>query len=240
MKRHTFLSALIILFLPVILHSQTVFHSHPLTVMEARRLPNGSSVTLTGNIVNYLPGRLDYTFRDSSGEILVRIEQRIWRGMYIGVSDIVEISGVVRVNWGLVTINAEFIDSIGPTSIASVTPPVTASQPVAASPPIAANQPITVGRSITVREARGLPHDSWVVVTGNIVEALPGGRTYAFRDSTGDIIVELDSRIWWRFTIGTSDIVELSGEIIEDRGMVTLNAKAIRIWPNAGEPSTDE
>ena len=177
--------------------------------MEAMRLPQNSWVTLTGNIVNSLSGGLDYTFRDPSGDIIVRIERRVWRGLFVGASDIVEISGDVRVYGGMAIINVEVISGDSPTNPGP-------------------GLPLTVKQPITVREARMLPHDSWAVISGNIIEALPGGRNYTFRDPTGDITIELDLRVWRGLTVGVSDRVEISGDIRVNRGMVTLNAKAIR------------
>ena len=215
MKRHAFLSTLIILFIPAILYSQIILPSqaillsHPVTVAEVRHLPNNSWVTLTGNIVNSLPGGLNYIFRDSTGEITIRIEHRVWRGLFVSASDIVEISGDVRVTGGLITINVEAISG---SSLANTGPGL----------------PITMNRPITVREARELPHDSWIILNGNIVEALPGGRNYTFRDSTGDIIIELELRVWRGLSVGVSDRVEISGDIRINRGLVTINTKAIR------------
>ena len=38
---------------------------------------------------------------------------------------------------------------------------------------------------ITINEARALPKDSWVILIGNIINALPGGKYYTFRDNSG-------------------------------------------------------
>ena len=131
MKRLKTFSLLLILFLPSTLNGQAISLSqdilHPITVMEARHLPDNSWVTLTGNIVNSLPGGRDYTFRDYSGEIIVRIDRRVWRGLFVDVSDIVEISGVIRVRGQQVTINVETISS---TYTGPGLPPITINQPI--------------------------------------------------------------------------------------------------------------
>ena len=114
MKRHTFLviCSLILLFLPAATYSQALIVSHPITISEARSLPHDSWVILSGNIVNSLPGGRHYTFRDSSGEIIVEIDWRVWRGLYVGVSDRVEISGEIRINRGQVSLVARVIRGI--------------------------------------------------------------------------------------------------------------------------------
>ena len=73
--------SLIFLFSPAFIHGQSV------TVMEARILPNDSWVTLSGNVINALPGGINYTFCDSSGEIIVEICSRVWRGLSVAASD---------------------------------------------------------------------------------------------------------------------------------------------------------
>jgi uncharacterized protein (TIGR00156 family) len=180
--------------------------SQPITVSEARNLPHDSWVILTGNIVNALPRDRYYTFRDSSGEIVIEIDWRVWRGLSFNASDSVEICGeVIRINRRQVIIKVNAITSIGGTNTGQ-------------------------GRAITVSEARNLARDSWVVLTGNILNALSGqrGRFYTLQDSSGEIIIEIDMRVWRGLSAGTSDRVEICGEVIIIRGEVLINVKAIR------------
>ena len=183
--------------------------SHPVTVAEVRGFPHDSWVTLSGNIINSLPGGRHYTFRDSSGEIIVEIDFRVWRGLYVGVSDRVEISGEVRIQRGQVTINVNVL-----TGTAVVNP-----RP---------GQALALSHPITVNEAKNFPRDSWVILNGNIINSLPGGRHYTFRDSSGEIIVEIEQRIWRGLVLGVDDQVEISGELKLDRGLLTVNVKAIK------------
>jgi len=64
------------------------------TVEQAKTFAHRTPVIITGNIVQYI-GNDCYTFRDSSGEITVRIGRREWEisGLTIGPSDNIEISG---------------------------------------------------------------------------------------------------------------------------------------------------
>jgi uncharacterized protein (TIGR00156 family) len=66
-------------------------------VVQARTYNNKTPVIVKGNIVMALGHDL-YTFRDSSGEITVRIGLREWQnlGANIGPSDTIEIDGVLR------------------------------------------------------------------------------------------------------------------------------------------------
>ena len=203
MKRYIFIYALIFLFSSAIVHGQTIT-----TVNEAKNLPQDSWVVLTGNITNAWSGNY-YTFRDSSGEILVEIEWNVWRGLSVNVSDIVEIRGEVRINSGQASIRVRAITGSGETIFVP-------------------GQGVMVIQPITISEARNLPQNSWVVINGTIVSALPGGNRFIFRDSTGEITVEIERRIWRGVSAGTSDRVEISGEVRINSGQVTIRVRAIR------------
>ena len=87
---------------------------------------------------------------------------------------------------------------------------------------------MTLTSPTTVNEARALPHDSWVILVGNIVNALPGGKYYSFRDSSGEIVIEIDQNVWRGLYVGESDQVEINGEIIANRSPATFVVRAIR------------
>jgi len=89
-------------------------------------------------------------------------------------------------------------------------------------------QPVMISHPITINEARNLPHDSWVVLTGNIINMLPGGRQYTFRDATGDIAVDIGRKEWRGLSVGVSDKVEIYGEVKIHRGLLHIKVHAIR------------
>ena len=66
--------------------------SRIVTASQARTFAHRTPVVLTGNLVLYL-GMDRYTFRDSSGEITVKIGPREWQGLFVAPSDNIEISG---------------------------------------------------------------------------------------------------------------------------------------------------
>ena len=179
--------------------------SQPITISETRSLPHNSWVILTGNIVNALPRDRYYTFRDLSGEVTVEIDWNVWRGLSFNPSDEVEICGEVIINRGQVLIGVKAITSINGIHTGQ-------------------------GRAVTINEAINLPHHSWVVLTGNIVNALPGqgDRHYTFRDSSGEIIVEIDWRVWRGLSVSTSDRVEICGEVNTRRPLTSINVRVIR------------
>ena len=82
-------------------------------------------------------------------------------------------------------------------------------------------------QTVTVSQAKTLPDDSLVVLTGNIIQSL-GDEKYTFRDSTGDITIEIDRKIWRGLSVGVSDLVEISGEVDIERGRVEIEVKSIR------------
>jgi uncharacterized protein (TIGR00156 family) len=64
------------------------------TIEYAQTLPDDASVQLQGSIVRAL-GDEKYLFRDPSGEIVVEIDDDVWRGVTVRPSDWVEIRGEV-------------------------------------------------------------------------------------------------------------------------------------------------
>ena len=84
-------------------------------------------------------------------------------------------------------------------------------------------------QTVTVAQARNLPDDTLVILTGNIVQSL-GRERYTFRDSTGDITIEIDRDLWLLLdlTVSASDRVEIRGEIDIDNRVTEIDVKYIR------------
>jgi uncharacterized protein (TIGR00156 family) len=67
-----------------------------------------------------------------------------------------------------------------------------------------------------------------VVLTGNIVYSLPQPNDYTFRDSSGEITIDIGPKEWRGLSVGESDRVEISGEVKKERGQVFIKVHAIR------------
>jgi uncharacterized protein (TIGR00156 family) len=83
------------------------------TIAQARTLGQHSPVIVTGNIVRAVGGDA-YIFRDSTGEIYLKIGPKEWMyfGSTIGPSDTIEISGEIHWpphSWGTPELHARFI-----------------------------------------------------------------------------------------------------------------------------------
>ena len=89
-------------------------------------------------------------------------------------------------------------------------------------------RPVAIFESIPVSQAKTLPKDSWVVLTGTIVNMLPGGKYYTFRDSSGEITVEIEPKVWRGLSVGVSDRIEIHGKIEIKKGQVSIEVKAVR------------
>ena len=209
-KFSVFLFAIMLFFSSVIVYGQAVMVSQTITVNQARTLPHDSFVILSGNIVNMLSGGTNYTFRDSSGDIIVEIGAKHWRGLSVGVSDTVVIFGEVKINRGLVSIKAHAISGTGRVN----------TRP---------GQAVFINRPITIAEAVTLPHDSFIILNGNIINSQARRDDYTFRDSSGDITVEIGSKHWRGLAIGISDRIEIFGEVKINRGIVTIKVHALRL-----------
>ncbi len=73
------------------------------------------------------------------------------------------------------------------------------------------NDPETAAIS-TVKAAQNASDDSYVLLTGNIVQAL-GNETYLFKDNTGEIQVEIDNEDWMGQDVSPQDRVAIRGEV---------------------------
>jgi uncharacterized protein (TIGR00156 family) len=84
-------------------------------------------------------------------------------------------------------------------------------------------------QTVTVVQAKSLPDNSLVILTGNIVQA-NGREKYTFRDSTGDIIIDIDRDLWilLDLSVGINDRVEIRGEIDIENRAAEVDVKYIR------------
>ncbi|MDR2199817.1 MAG: NirD/YgiW/YdeI family stress tolerance protein [Deltaproteobacteria bacterium] len=64
----------------------------------------------------------------------------------------------------------------------------------------------------TVAEALTLRDDSPVILQGNIVRSV-GNEKYILKDSTGEITVDIDDKLWAGRTVNPETKVEIHGEI---------------------------
>ncbi|EHU4958154.1 NirD/YgiW/YdeI family stress tolerance protein [Vibrio parahaemolyticus] len=64
----------------------------------------------------------------------------------------------------------------------------------------------------TVKDAQNATEDSAVMLSGHIIQSL-GNETYLFKDSTGEIEVEIDNEEWMGLDVTPNDKVAIRGEI---------------------------
>lgn len=64
----------------------------------------------------------------------------------------------------------------------------------------------------TVEQAKQMNKDAWVTLQGKIVKQI-GEEDYLFRDSTGDINIEIDHKYWQGRTVTPDDIIQITGEV---------------------------
>ena len=187
---------------------QPVTVGQPIAVSEAMNLPRDSWVMLRGNITGSLPGGRYFTFRDSTGEITVEIEWDVWRGLTVNPNDTVEISGELEMSRGRLTVDVSAISVVGRT----ISP--------------RQGQAVTLTQPASISEVRVLPRNSWVILRGTIVNMVRR-EYYTFRDSSGEILVEIDDDVWRGLTVSPSDVVEIRGEVDMERGQVSIDVQAI-------------
>ncbi len=83
----------------------------------------------------------------------------------------------------------------------------------------------------TVAKAVTLGDDSPVVLTGNIVSQVAGSKDkFTFKDSTGEVRVEIDRKVFAGRTVTPKDTVRIMGKVDKDFGKdVKIDAKALEI-----------
>ncbi|MCL2008148.1 MAG: NirD/YgiW/YdeI family stress tolerance protein [Treponema sp.] len=70
--------------------------SSPVSVNQVvMTFPNKAQAVMTGNIVQHL-GSDRYLFRDSTGEVMIKIKHDRWWGLSVGPNDLVEIGGELK------------------------------------------------------------------------------------------------------------------------------------------------
>jgi uncharacterized protein (TIGR00156 family) len=82
-------------------------------------------------------------------------------------------------------------------------------------------------RVTTVKESENLKDDAEVVMRGRITRSL-GDKQYLFQDNTGEIIVEIDRKIWRALSPDINEILELRGEVDREQRRVIIEVKSIR------------
>lgn len=80
----------------------------------------------------------------------------------------------------------------------------------------------------TVEQAKQLSNNSWVVLKGNITKQV-GKKDYLFKDSSGEIKVEIGRKQWHGQTVTPADLVEITGELDKDWNSVEIDVKSIKV-----------
>lgn len=80
---------------------------------------------------------------------------------------------------------------------------------------------------MTVVQAKQLNDDAPVTLEGKLIKSL-GGEHYIFKDSTGEINVDVDDDAWRGQQVGPNDIITIYGDVDkEDHGDVKIDVENI-------------
>jgi len=84
-------------------------------------------------------------------------------------------------------------------------------------------------QTVTVSQAKNMPNKSLVILTGTIIQSARKDY-YVFRDSTGDIAVEIDKELWHLLdlSVGINDRVEIRGKLKTEKRETKIDVKYIR------------
>ena len=81
---------------------------------------------------------------------------------------------------------------------------------------------------IDVARAKELRDDTWVVLEGYITHKV-GDELYGFKDSSGNVSVDIDDKIWRGLSISPSNLVRIEGEVDKDWNSIEIDVKRISL-----------
>jgi uncharacterized protein (TIGR00156 family) len=81
--------------------------------------------------------------------------------------------------------------------------------------------------AVTVAEAKNLRDDTPVLLQGKI-ERFLGDEKYLFSDDTGNIVIEIDHKVWGSLSVDENEVVEINGEIDREFRGNEVEVKTIR------------
>lgn len=84
--------------------------------------------------------------------------------------------------------------------------------------------PMTV---VTAEHAKTLGNDTKVTLQGQIESHL-GGKNYLFKDASGTVPIEVDSKHWQGQSVSPQDRVQIDGEVERKRGSTTIEVEHLR------------
>ncbi len=105
-----------LLYLATIALAQTAYCEDNETinsVAEVKTMEDGSYVNMQGYIVEKLEDE-NYNFQDSTGNILLIINNEDWEGESINSNDLVEVQGEVHNGWTDVEVKADLVNKYTP------------------------------------------------------------------------------------------------------------------------------
>lgn len=83
-----------------------------------------------------------------------------------------------------------------------------------------------VNSSVTVSQVKSMGDDSLVTLQGKILKQISGDK-YIFADSTGEITIEIDRRVWNGLNVTPNDTVRIQGEVDKEMFNSSIDVKRI-------------
>jgi uncharacterized protein (TIGR00156 family) len=184
------------------------------TVAQAKKSKDDVKVALTGNIIQQC-GNENYTFQDSTGKITLDIDSEKLAGITVTPQTTVKITGEVDKGDGV------FGTGIAPKREIDVKSVEVVSSPGKKALGAGFHGPGVPKNVTTVAHANKAYDDTKVVLTGNIIEEL-GDEHYKFKDSTGEMLLDIDKDKLAGVTVTPQTTVKITGEV--DKGDGLLNS----------------
>ena len=79
---------------------------------------------------------------------------------------------------------------------------------------------------VSVKDAQAMKDDDIVTLQGKIEKRIKKNK-YQFADSTGNMIVKIDKKVWHGQLVNSSDVVQITGEIDKDKDATILDVESL-------------
>lgn len=87
------------------------------------------------------------------------------------------------------------------------------------------NQPVPQ----TVQQAKNLPDDTKVVLTGRLTNQLSKD-DYTFQDQTGEIVVEIERKVFGDNSVSPANVIRIYGKVDKDFGQpIEIDVKQLEV-----------
>ena len=146
-------------------------------------------------------GLKTYLFKDQSGQITVEIKSKIFQGLEVSPTTKIKICGEVDKERNSTKVEVDYLEIIGQKT------------------------PLTPVQSVST-----LKEDTVITLEGFIIQKLSDD-DYLFKDSSGQIQIEIDSKTFQGLEVSPTTKVQITGEVEKEDGINQIEVSYLKRIP---------